>query len=275
MLDPAFRKIENSPEWRSFWKKNWYSALETGLSEIEYYTSAGKTDDAAAVYSELKRNYPDHDDLVYAGALISMSAGKYGDAVKSLASLVTSFPDNEKYLRTLAKAQTGLSNPAGASVAYSKLIDLEVADPGILLLRADCYKKTGEYDKAMADVSEYLSYSPENKAALQLAGRIESASGQNLKALEYFSRNLKLHPNDPECYIDRANSYLLSKSWDWAVKDYSMSLDLDPRNSDAWLNKGIALVNTGDTDDACHDFRIALSLGNKRATEYISRYCIR
>jgi Flp pilus assembly protein TadD len=54
-----------------------------------------------------------------------------------------------------------------------------------------------------------------------------------------------------------------------------MSLDLDPENSEAWLNKGIALANSGNTDDACHDFRIALSLGNKRATDYISRYCIK
>ena len=71
------------------------------------------------------------------------------------------------------------------------------------------------------------------------------------------------------------NSYLLSKSWDYAAQDYSMSLDLAPGNPDTWLKKGIALVNSGKTEDACHDFRQALSLGSKRATEYISRYCIK
>jgi Flp pilus assembly protein TadD len=54
-----------------------------------------------------------------------------------------------------------------------------------------------------------------------------------------------------------------------------MALDLDPDNADAWLNKGIALVNSGRAADACHDFRKALSLGNKKATTYISKYCLK
>jgi lipoprotein NlpI len=50
------------------------------------------------------------------------------------------------------------------------------------------------------------------------------------------------------------NSYFISRSWDLAINDYSMSLDLKPANSDVWLNKGIALLNSGKVDDACHDF---------------------
>ena len=127
----------------------------------------------------------------------------------------------------------------------------------------------------MNDLEKYLSLYPENKTALSLAGKVEAVSGDNLKALDYFSRNLKLHPNDADCYVDRANSYFVSRSWDWAVKDYSMSLDLNPSNSDAWLNKGIALLNASKVEDACHDFRKALSLGNKRASEYVSSNCIK
>ena len=146
--------------------------------------------------------------------------------------------------RLLARAQTLTGNPAGASDTYTQLLSSGVADAEILILRAECYRKTGENDKALKDIEKYLDLYPENKDALSLAGKIEAVSGDNLKALDYFSRNLKLHPNDPECYVDRANSYFVSRSWDWAIKDYSMSLDLSPANSDAWLNKGIALLNT-------------------------------
>jgi tetratricopeptide (TPR) repeat protein len=152
---------------------------------------------------------------------------------------------------------------------------MEIPDADLLLLRAECYKKTGETSRALSDIAEYLSYYPDNKIALSMAGKMEAASGNNLKALEYFSENLRLHPNDPECYVDRANSYFLSESWEWAIKDYSMSLDLAPGSSDVWLNKGIALVNAGKNDDACHDFKQSSALGNKKATEYISRYCIK
>jgi len=275
MLDPAFGVIDNKSEWRQFWKKEWYSNSEKNLSEIEYYISAGKTDESKTVLNELKQNNPLSDDVQYAEALINFAAGKYPEVIKVITGLTLVDPGNEKYLRLLAKAQIGASNQAGASVIYSQLIGSGVPDAELYILRAECYRKTGETGKALSDIEKYLDLYPENKNALSLAGKVESASGDNLKALEYFSTNLKLHPNDPECYIDRANPYFVSKSWDLAIKDYSMSLDLKPENSDTWLNKGIGLLNSGKIDDACHDFRKSLRLGNKRAAEYISNNCIK
>jgi tetratricopeptide (TPR) repeat protein len=273
--DPAFRRIENRPEWRQFWKNEWYSAPEKSLSEIEYYISSGNSEEAQRIIRDLDRDYPGSEKVQFAKALMNLSAGKYNDVIITISGLLTGDPDNEKYLRIMAKAQTGALNPAGASLTYSKLINLEIPDAQLLLDRAVCFRKTGENDKALGDIKKYLSIYPGDEVALSLAGRTEAASGDNLKALEYFSENLKLHPQDASCYAERANSYLMSKSWDLAIKDYSMSLDLNPENSEAWLGKGIALLNSGRKEDACHDFRASLSLGNKRATDYLSRSCIK
>jgi tetratricopeptide (TPR) repeat protein len=275
LLDPAFSTIENRQEWRQFWKKEWYSTTEKGISEIEYYISAGKIDESKDVLQELKKSSGSDNDILYAEALIDVATGKNSEAMKLITGMNTENPGNEKYLRILAKAQTGASDAAGASTTYSQLLSSGVADAGLLMLRADCYRKTGETDKALADIRKYLEIYPENRAALGLAGKVEARAGDNLKALQYFSENLKLHPNDPECYIDRADSYFVSRSWDLAINDYSMSLDLNPANSDVWLNKGISLLNSGKVEDACHDFRIAFRLGNKRVSDYISRSCIK
>ena len=275
LLDPAFGTIDNRQEWRQFWKKEWYSVSEKSISEIEYYISIGKVDQSKDVLSEFKKNYDLNADIFYAESLINLASSNYSQVMKDVSGLLVSDPGNEKYLRVLAKSQTGASDPAGASTTYSQLISSGVIDAGLFLLRADCYQKTGETEKALNDIEKYLEIYPENPAALRLAGKVEVKSGDNLKALQYFSENLKLHPNDPECYMDRANSYFISRSWDMAINDYSMSLDLKPENSDAWLNKGIALLNSGKTDDACHDFRIAFRMGNKRVTDYISRNCLK
>ncbi len=275
MLDPAFSIVENTSEWRQFWKKDWYTSYEKSLSDIEYYVSTDNIDEARAVHSEISRDYPGNDDNRYAGTLINIAAANYGEAVKTLTALVTKNPSNEKYLRLLARAQEGARNPSGASVTYSRLLDLQVPDADLLILRAECYIKTGETSRALSDIGKYLEYYPDNKKAICLAGKTESAAGDNLKALEYFSRNLQLHPHDADCYIDRANAYFVSKSWDLAINDYGMSLDLKPDNSEVWLNKGIALLRLGKTDDACFDFKKSFRLGNKKATEYISRYCIK
>jgi tetratricopeptide (TPR) repeat protein len=275
LLDPSFRKIENRSEWRQFWKKEWYSATDEGISEIEYYLSAGKTDESLTILSDLKKNYENTSDVLYATALIDLNLNKYDDASKIASELLVTDPENEKYLFILAKAQSANSNPAGASDTYSQLMSIGVPDAELLILRAECYVKTGETGKALTDVEKYLDIYPENKEALSLAGKVVARSGDNIKALQYFSENLKKHPDDPECFMDRANSYFVSRSWNLAINDYSMSLDLKPENSDIWLNKGIALLNLGKKEDACHDFRKSFDMGNKRASDYISRNCIK
>mgnify|MGYP001767444750 CR=1 FL=1 len=275
MLDPAFSLIENSAEWRKFWKTEWYSASEKYLTQVEFYLKNGKKDEATELISAMEKEYAGYPETIYGKALMFIFTGNYTDAVKSVSGLLTAQPENEQYLKLLADAQFRSSNFAGASVTYSKLIELEIPDAGLLLKRAECYKNTEEFRNASADVEKYLSFYPSDKAAVKLAGSIKSASGDNLGALKFYSDNIKIHPGEADCYIDRAYSYLKSKSWDMAIKDLSMSLDLDPKNSEVWLNKGIALINSGNDNDACHDFRMSFNLGNKKATEYISRHCIK
>ena len=275
MLDPAFGTVENKQEWRQFWKKEWYSNTEKSISEIEYYISVGKIDESKDVLSGLKKSYESNADILYAESLINLASGNYIEVMKIISGLKDLNPGHEKYLRIFAAAQTGASDPAGASTSYTQLLESGVADAGLLILRAECYRKTGETDKALTDINRYLEIYPENKSALSLAGKVVAKSGDNLKALDYFSKNLKLHPNDAECYVDRANSYFISRSWDLAISDYSMSLDLKPADSEVWLNKGVALLNSGKVEDACHDFRRSFKLGNKRVTDYISRNCIK
>ena len=274
MLEPAFRYVENRPEWRQLWKKQWYSIAETSVSQIEYLSAQGKIRESEIMLSELRINYPGSDETLFAEALISIASGRNADAVSTLTRLISSNPDNEKYMRVLAKAHTGNLNPAGASSVYTKLLESGVADAWLLIMRAECYRKTRETDKAIRDIERFLVLYPESKEALSLAGKVKAESGDNLKALEYFTKNLKLHPNDPDCYIDRASSYFVSRSWELAVNDYSMSLDLNPVNSDAWLNKGIALIGKGKISDACYDFKRSYSLGNQRAASYISKHCL-
>jgi len=274
MLDPSFGKIENSPEWRQFWKGDWYNSAERNRSEIEFLTSLKKIEDSRGILTEMKRKYPDSDETLYSEALINMASGKYSEAVANVIKLTGSDPLNAKYLRLLARGQEGQLNYAGASDTYTKLIESGVADASLLLSRAQCYRKTRETDKAKRDIERFLEFYPEDKSAISMAGKVEAESGDNLKALEYFSKNLKLHPNDADCYIDRANSYFASKSWEWAADDYSMSLDLKPDNQDAWLNKGISLLSTGNIKDACHDFKRSYSLGNQKASSYLSKNCI-
>lgn len=275
MLDPAFAVIENTPEWRLFWKKERYSVPEKKLSEIEYCIVTGKRDEAYELLKDLTGSWPNDNRTIYAKALLDISNKNYTEGITALTGLLSDETENEAFLKLLAKAQLESGNPAGASVTYGKLIGKGTADARLFYQRAECYRKTGEYDKALSDIGRYLELYPESREALSLAGKTAAESGDNLRAIGYFSENLKIHPNDPACYVDRANAYFVSRTWNDAITDFSMALDLKPDDPDVWLNKGIAQLNSGRSEDACHDFRKALSLGNKKAAPYISKNCIK
>jgi tetratricopeptide (TPR) repeat protein len=275
MLDPAFSTLENRQEWRSFWKTERYSSTEKKITELEFNISAGKKDDASAIVENLKSMYPGEDATMYGTALFAYSLQKYPESISLLNRLLAADARNEKYLQLLALVQVASGNSAGASDTYTALLNNGSLDASVYLKRAECYRKTGETEKSVADLAAYLSFYPENRDALSMMGRLTAQTGDNLKAIELFTDNLKLHPNDPACWLDRGNSYFNSGSWDYAINDYGMSLDIKPDNPDVWLNKGISLLKTGKVQDACHDFRRALSLGNRKAATYINSNCIK
>ena len=275
LLENAFTFIENTPEWRLFWKTERYSYPERKLSEVEFNISTGKISDAELLVKELTESYPNDRNTLYARALLLNSQQKYPESLSLVTELLAKDKNSTTYLLLLGTVQMNAGNMPGASSAYTRLIENECPDAGIYLKRAECYRKTQELDKASADVDKFLSYYPGNKEALSLSGRIASERGNNLKAIELYTNNINLHPEDPQCFIDRANSYFISKTWENAIRDYSMALDLKPNDPDVWLNMGISLLNSGKTEDACFDFRRALELGNKKASAYINRNCIK
>ena len=73
----------------------------------------------------------------------------------------------------------------------------------------------------------------------------------------------------------RGAAWLAERSWTRAAEDYTMSLDLDPSSASVNLNMGVALINCGKADDACYYLRKARALGERNATQYLSKYCIR
>lgn len=275
MLDPAFSKIENTPEWRLFWKTDRYSVPETKSGEIQFYINSGRIKEAKEVLAGLLRDYPSASQTIYAKALVDYHDGRCDECAAAMLKLTLAEKDKPVYEDLLAKARFCAGNVAGAISVYSGMIDAGIPDAGLFLRRAECFRKTGEYDKALKDVLKYLEFYPSSREGLRMAGKTASAAGDNLKGISFFSRNIELNPGDPECFTDRADSYFTARSWELAVNDYGMALDIKPDIPDAWLNKGIALINLGKTDDGCHDLRRAFSLGNKRASPLISRYCIR
>lgn len=275
MLDKSFGSIQASPEWKSLWKKDWYKGYERKSWEIDHYLKIGKTDLAGEVYRELSAVYPDMPVTDYCNARILTARGLYRDAAALLTPL-TIMPDAPaSYLTALAEAQAGEGSFYAAAMAYGRLIDAEYPDPQLYLKRAAMLVKAGDRDAAKGDLETYLGLDPENSEALGLIGKTYAEEGAIYEALPYLNMNIEKHPGEAMAFSIRGDAWLAARTWDKAAEDYTMSLDLDPENASVNLNLGIALINSGKTEDACHYLRKAKEQGNKDATKYLSKYCIR
>jgi len=275
MLDKSFGSIQASPEWKSLWKKDWYKGYERKSWEIDHYLKIGKTDLAGEVYRELSAVYPDMPVTDYCSARILTARGLYRDAAALLTPL-TIMPDAPaSYLTALAEAQAGEGSFYAAAMAYGRLIDAEYPDPQLYLKRAAMLVKAGDRDAAKGDLETYLGLDPENSEALGLIGKTYAEEGAIYEALPYLNMNIEKHPGEAMAFSIRGDAWLAARTWDKAAEDYTMSLDLDPENASVNLNLGIALINSGKTEDACHYLRKAKEQGNKDATKYLSKYCIR
>jgi tetratricopeptide (TPR) repeat protein len=274
-LEKSFTNISASPEWREFWKKEWYKGYEKSKWEIEYYVMNGKTDLAKEEYTTLSSVYPGTNVEEYCGSLIDIASGKPNDAVRRLSQVEMNGETAPEYILTMAKAQAQAGNYYAAALEYGKLIASKYNDPNIFYLRAGVLREAGDRDAALKDIEKYLSWYPEDSNALSLMGKTLAEEGSLYKALPYMNKNIELHPGEAKAYYERGDVYFTTGSWDNAISDYSMSLDLDPSDRTVYLKMGKAMINSGDKKDACYFLRKALEMGEKEAAKYISNNCNR
>jgi predicted Zn-dependent protease len=275
MLDKSFGSVQSSPEWKSLWKKEWYKGYERKGWEIDNYLKTGNTDLAEEAWRELSSVYSDMPVTDYYHSRILIARGQYRDAAALLAPLTANPEAPASYLNALAEARAGEGSYYAAAMVYGKLIDAQYPDPQLYLKRAAMLVKAGDPDAARDDMEKYLGLDPENSEALGLIGKTYAEEGAIYEALPYLNMNIEKHPGEATAFSIRGDAWLAARTWDKAAEDYTMSLDLDPENADVNLNLGISLINDGKPGDACHYLRKAKELGNKDATKYLSKYCIR
>ncbi len=275
MADTRFSAIENTSEWRKFWSNERYTEAELFLSEVQYLISKGKIEEAAEIVRERKNSYSSRPESVYSEALVNFASGQHQAAADILSSVGSAgFPGFSRD-RLLADCYFELGNYEQAISLNTNMIAGEMPDAEVFLKRARCYEAISDYSKSLSDIDFYLTIFPSDAEALNLAGAICVKAGDNNGALRYLNSNLVANPNSIEAYRTRGQVWVSTRMWDYAASDFSMALDLDPFDSEIWLNKGVSLLNMGKREEACHDFRQSMRLGNRKASEYVNKNCIR
>jgi len=110
-----------------------------------------------------------------------------------------------------------------------------------------------------------------NSSACYTRGVINSKTGNFLKAIEDFSGELDLSPNDKFGYFERGNAYKSLKEYPEAIDDYNKTVFLDPNFGPAYHNRGLVYYDIQNYQNAIKDFTKTLEM---HTNEWKSHPCM-
>src|SRR5262249_24818806 len=174
-------------------------------------------------------------------------------------------------------------NSPGALAACSRLI--EANRLGFYFNRAQIYVRNGDYDRAIADLSEYIHLIPNNAVALTERGLSYAKKGEYDRAIADYTEATRLSHGDTtasddinrveraivKAFNDRGLSYAKKDEYDRAIANYTEAIRRDRGSALSYSNRGSAYEKKGELDKALADFREAQNNGNAAASEDINR----
>ncbi len=79
----------------------------------------------------------------------------------------------------------------------------------------------------------------QRKSALELLFSIYNKKGELSKAISFYSKAIKLTPDDPDIYCNRGSCYDDQGKYDLALADYSTAIEIDEDCKQAYINRSI------------------------------------
>lgn len=270
---PEFQQYESSPSWNALWTTEKYSNKELLLNNVYYALKTGKKAEADDRLNELLKRFKNSDEAYYLKGNLLYDDKKYSEAQSFFEDAVKMRPDNIDYQVGLAKCNTKLKKVKKAINMFNAVIEQDSLDLPAYLGRAEAYLEDNDFENAEKDIATFRAYYPSNTDAQLLNARISTKSGDFLTAISTFGRLIKENPAQPDYFIGRANAYMATKTFKYAIMDYSMALDLDPKNVDVYKRKAEAHKQAGEMKKACIEWEHAVKLGDVESMNLLHKYC--
>jgi tetratricopeptide (TPR) repeat protein len=142
---------------------------------------------------------------------------------------------------------------------YSRATGLAPSDPDALINHAVVQLALHRHQQAIQDLDQALRLG-ENAWAYLCRGIIREQIGEEKRALEDYTRAIRLDPNLVEATYRRGLLYAKTGDFDKALVDQSQVLELDPSHSGGYTARGVARAFLGDSQWALQDLDMGCSL---------------
>ena len=173
-------------------------------------------------------------------------------------------------LLRLGGACYGLGQYERALAHYNRAIELTPNNPEALINRAAVNHDLGRNQAALQDLDQALKLG-ESAWAYFYRGLIQEHLGEGRRALENYSRAIRVEPSLAEAYYRRGLAHLSAQEFDKAFQDESRVLELEAKHAMAYTVRGRARAALGDSQWALADLDRGCALAPRLPDPYFHR----
>ncbi|MCG6170054.1 tetratricopeptide repeat protein [Leptospira sanjuanensis] len=133
--------------------------------------------------------------------------------------------------------------------------------------------KNGEFLDAIEFYSRDLDINPNNPASLNNRGIAKSKSGDEAGAISDYTQAIERQENYAIAYNNRGFAKIKLSDYPGAIRDFSTALRLKPNYANAWNNRAVAYWAIKDRQNACEDWNKAEAIGHREAAKSYLKFC--
>ena len=231
---------------------------------------------------------------------------KIEKAIFCSTNIITYLPNSAINYNRRARLYEELNQFDNALLDHNKAIELEPEVSKWLFDRAYFYSKIDKYENSLNDYFKVFKMDPimkhlNNNIALIYQNYLKN----NIKAKEYYTKEIELFPKDANAYMNRgifysiindnenaiidlnkaielepkstdnynnrAEFYKIIKKYDKSLSDYQKVIELNPSDFDVYLNRGDLYLELKDFNNSLKDYNKAIELKSNSDLAYIKR----
>ncbi len=234
---------------RGFHCRRPVALLAAGILAACATAAQSQDDKVSAQLSALKRR-----------AALQISAGEYGEAVRSLEAFVKSVPKDEQAFTMLGDAYRGLGDFAGAVKNYEQAMRVEYGDYQPHLKLGTLLMENGKTGRALTEFEIAMKFGASDPLVHYNYGLALNDLGRKKEALAQWKAAREMAP-DNAVYVAAVGIGLTGVDDTGAVEAFERARALGLARDPAFHNNyALALERVGRQDEAETEFRTALDL---------------
>jgi tetratricopeptide (TPR) repeat protein len=241
---------------------------------------------------------PGRAEAYFRRAIIYADLGYHRDySLRDLSEAIALDRKQSRYYVERARIRASSINTYNGNREYDLAVDdinraiaVDPRNGRLYFLRAGYKLKLEERDQALQDYSSAIELFPDNAKYYSDRGLLYLVLENYEKSALDYRKAISLDPENPEYYRNLAHAFYNYGNFRASINAFSESINLLIRKinentskeqlqkitdelKEVYLMRGSAFANMGREGEACDDFGRSRELGERRALNYMRKYC--